>query len=82
MYFYNGAESGYLYHMAFKADDAVIASKLPIFIGQDGTGKHAQGFTGELDDVALWNRGLDRKDITKIFEAGRKGVDLNGLLSE
>ena len=82
MYFYNGAESGYLYHMAFKADDAVIASKLPIYIGQDGTGKHAQGFTGELDDVALWNRGLGREDITKIFEAGRKGVDLNGLLSE
>lgn len=81
MYFYNGAEDGRLYHMAFKADDAVIASKLPIYIGQDGTGKHPQGFTGELDDVAFWNRGLTREDITKIFESGRKGIDLNGIFA-
>ena len=82
MYFYNGAEDGRLYHMAYKADDAVIASKLPIYIGQDGTGKHTQGFTGELDDVAFWNRGLTREDITRIFEAGRTGVDLAMLLAE
>ncbi len=81
MYFYNGAEDGRLYHMAYKADDAVIASKLPIYIGQDGTGKHPQGFTGELDDVAFWDRGLTREDITKIFESGRKGIDLNGLIA-
>ena len=82
MYFYNGAEDGRLYHMAYKADDAVIASKLPIYIGQDGTGKHPQGFVGELDDVAFWNRGLTREDITRIFEAGRTGMDLAMLLAE
>ena len=82
MYFYNGAEDGRLYHMAYKADDAVIASKLPIYIGQDGTDKHVQGFTGELDDVAFWNRGLTREDITKIFESGRIGKDLIALLAE
>ena len=73
MYFYNGAESGYLYHMAYKADDAVIAGDLPIYIGQDGTGKYAKGFTGELDDVAFWTRGLTREDINAIFQAGRSG---------
>ena len=82
MYFYNGAESGYLYHMAYKADDAVIASNLPIYIGQDGTGKHAQGFNGELDDVTFWNRGLTRNDIKKIFESGRTGKDMVTLLAE
>ena len=82
MYFYNGAEDGRLYHMAYKADDAVIASKLPIYIGQDGTGKHPISFSGEIDDVAFWNRGMSRADLQKIFEAGRKGIDLNMLLSE
>ena len=82
MYFYNGAESGYLYHMAFKADDAIIASELPVYLGQDGTGKHAQSFSGILDDVTLWNRGLTREDITKIYESGRTGKDITMLLEE
>ena len=82
MYFYNGAETGYLYHMAFKADNAVIAGKLPIYIGQDGTGKHAKGFTGIIDDVAFWTRALSREDITNIYNSGRTGKDLAMILAE
>ena len=82
MYFCNGAESGYFYHMAFDGSKAVIDSKLPFHIGQDGTGKHSAAFSGEVDDVAFWNRGMSRAEIQKIFEAGRKGKDIARILAE
>jgi len=82
MYFCNGAESGYFYHMAFDGSKAVIDSKLPFFIGQDGTGKHPAAFSGEIDDVAFWNRGMSRAELQKIFEAGRKGKDIARSLAE
>ena len=82
LYFCNGAESGYFYHMAYDGSKVDIASDLAFFIGQDGTGKHPISFSGEIDDVAFWNRGMSRADLQKIFEAGRKGIDLNMLLQD
>ena len=82
MYFCNGAESGYFYHMAYDGRNAVIDSKLPFFAGQDGTGKHPAAFSGEIDDVAFWNRGMSRAELQKIFEAGRKGRDIARILAE
>ena len=82
MYFCNGAESGYFYHMAYDGRKAVIDSKLPFFAGQDGTGKHPAAFSGEIDDVTFWNRGMSRAELQKIFEAGRKGRDIARILAE
>ena len=82
MYFCNGAESGYFYHMAFDGSNAVVDSKLPFHIGQDGTGKHPAAFSGEIDDVAFWNRGMSRAELQKIFEAGRQGNDINRIIAE
>jgi len=73
LYFCNGADDGYFYHMAFAAQDAVIANGLPIYIGQDGTGKKTQKFQGEIDDLTFWSRGLSRLELQKIYEAGRQG---------
>ncbi len=33
-----------------------------------------------MDDFALWTRALSHEDVQRIFEAGRQGLPLAGLL--
>ena len=80
--FYQGGRDGNLYMMSENAAGAMAASGLPFRIGQDGTGKYSFGFTGQIDDLALWTRTLPHDDVRRIYEAGRRGVPLSGLLTE
>ena len=79
-YLYQGRDDGYLYWMAEQADKATVATNLPWHIGQDGTGKSAHSFLGDIDDLAIWTRALSTKEIRALFEAGRKGLMLSDLL--
>lgn len=77
--FYQGREDGRLYWMSMPAAGLKTASGLPWRIGQDGTGKYAAPFKGELREFALWTEGLPRDAVRRIFEAGWNGVALDEL---
>ena len=80
--FYQGGRDGNLYMMSENAAGAAVSSGLPFRIGQDGTGKYRFGFSGRIDDLALWTRTLPHEDVRRIYEAGRKGVPLSELLKD
>ncbi|MBQ9431217.1 MAG: alkaline phosphatase family protein [Kiritimatiellae bacterium] len=77
---YQGRSDGTLYWVSGQFSAATLASGLPFYIGQDGTGNYSKHFVGEVDDFALWTRGLSHDDIRRIYECGRSGMDLGDLL--
>ena len=45
-----------------------------------GTTNYRFNIQADVDDFALWNRGLSVPELRKIFEAGKKGQPLSTLL--
>ncbi len=78
--FYQGGVDGFLYRIVDDATQLNIQTGLPFFIGQDGTGRYPKTLNGDIDDFALWTRGLSHEDIRKIYESGRNGIPLGELL--
>lgn len=77
---YEGGRDGYLYCIADDVSSLKLKSGLPFYIGQDGTGRYPKTMKGDIDEFALWTRGLAHEDVRRIYEAGRKGVQLGELL--
>ena len=80
MRFYQGGPDGHLYSMSENVAGMKVATGLPFFIGQDGTGKYNCSFKGDVDEFALWTRTLSHKDVRKVYEAGRNGIEIGELL--
>ena len=79
--FYQGGQGGYLYWMAENAPEISLATGKPFHLGQDGTGSRKGGFNGEIDEFALWTRSLSHDDVRRIWEAGKRGIELGELLA-
>jgi hypothetical protein len=77
---YQGRSDGTLHWASGVLSGGAVASDLPFWIGQDGTGAYSKKFVGAVDDFALWTRGLSHADILRIFESGRAGMGLGDLL--
>ena len=77
---YQGAPDGRLYCIYEDTRDIQLATGLPFFIGQDGTGRYGLTFNGRIDDFALWTRELSHGDVKRIYEAGRNGLTLGETL--
>ena len=60
--------------------DANLDSGMTWNIGQDGSATYRYNLQGDIDDFALWNRGLAIDELRKIFEAGKQGQPLSALL--
>ena len=78
--FYQGGQGGYLYWMAEKAPEIALATGMPFCLGQDGTSARKNGFSGDIDEFALWTRSLSHDEVRRIYEEGRKGIELGELL--
>ena len=78
--FCQGKADGHFYWMVDAVKDAVINSGMNWNIGQDGTTRYHVNIQADVDDFALWNRGLSIDELRKIFEAGKKGQPLSMLL--
>ena len=78
--FCQGKADGHFYWMVDAVKDAVINSGMNWNIGQDGTTNYRFNIQADVDDFALWNRGLSIDELRKIFEAGKKGQPLSALL--
>ena len=79
--FYQGCPQGNLYQISENTAGITIKSGMPFYLGQDGTGTYKCPFNGDIDEFALWTRTLSHQDIRRIYEAGRKGVELADLLN-
>lgn len=71
---YQGGKDGVLYWIAEDAAEIKLVTGLPIWIGQDGTGRCKVSFTGAVDDFALWTRALSRTDIRRIYGSRSNGI--------
>jgi hypothetical protein len=49
-------------------------------IGQDGSTNYRYNLQGDIDDFALWNRGMSIEELREIYNAGRQNRDLGSLL--
>lgn len=78
--FYQGGRDGYLYSMAEEASALKLETGLPFYVGQDGTGRYPKTLKADIDEFALWTRGLTHEDVRRIYESGRKGAALGELL--
>jgi hypothetical protein len=68
--------------MAEKAPEIALATGMPFCLGQDGTSARKNGFSGDIDEFALWTRSLSHDEVRRIYEAGRKGIELGELLEK
>lgn len=78
--FYQGGQGGYLYWMAEKAPEIALATGMPFCLGQDGTSARKNEFSGDIDEFALWTRALSHDEVRRIWEAGKRGIELSELL--
>jgi hypothetical protein len=78
LYFYQGRRDGYLYWFIERCDGTVNNGQ-PWYISQPAKGFNKANLDAEIDDMAVWNRGLTHDEIRKIYEAGRNGYSIDDL---
>ena len=81
LYFFQGRRDGYLYWFVEKCE-GTINNGNPWYISQPAKGFNQANLDAEIDDMAVWNRGLTTDEIRKIFEAGRNGFSIDNLKSK
>jgi hypothetical protein len=77
---YQGRKDGSFHWVCARAERALLASGLPLHIGQDGTGCWKWNYKGHMDDMAVWRRPLSIKEVRAVFDAGRAGKRLGDVL--
>ena len=79
---YQGRRDGRLYWLSDEAAQFTLSqTKYPFYLGSDGTGTYTRQYIGEMDEFALWTRGLSHEEIRKVYEAGRRGQELGDVLA-
>lgn len=70
---YQGRSDGILGWTSGTLDGFAVSGAAPFRLG-------GAGFAGRIDDFALWSRGLSAGEVRSVFEAGRSGKPLGGML--
>lgn len=78
---YQGRNDGTLDWISGSFSGFSLESGYPFFIGNDATGNYSKPFIGGIDDFGLWTRSLTHDEIRRIYESGRAGTALGGLLA-
>ena len=79
LYFFQGRRDGYLYWFVEKCE-GTLNNGNPWYISQPAKGFNKANLDAEMDDLAVWNRGLTTNEIRKIYEEGRRGFSLEHIL--
>lgn len=57
----------------------IFDAALSLNIGQDGTGAYTDGeWDGLIDDLAIWDRSLSKREVATLYGQGLKGLSLDG----
>lgn len=79
--FYQSQPNGQFYWIVDGSiKDANLAGGMTWNIEQDGSAAHRYNLQGDVDDFALWNRGMSIEELREIFNARRQKHDLGTLL--
>lgn len=78
---YQGRSDGTLDWISGEFSGFSLESGYPFYIGNDTTGNYSKPFVGGIDDFGLWTRALTHAEIRRIYESGRAGTALGGLLA-
>jgi hypothetical protein len=78
---YQGRSDGTLDWISGEFSGFTLESGYPFYIGNDATGNYSKPFIGGIDDFGLWTRSLTHDEIRRIYESGRAGTALGGLLA-
>ena len=52
-------------------------NSLDWYLGQDGSGVNENHFTGDLDELMIWDRVLDCEEVYELFRKGIRGEPIN-----
>ena len=66
---YHGRSNGQLNWMAADGTGARLNSRLPVYLGQDGTGEYPYGPDIDVDEFSMWSRALSTAEINQVFKA-------------
>ena len=78
LYFFQGRRDGFLHWFVEKCE-GTISNGNPWYISQPLKGSNAANLDAEMDDLAVWNRGLTTDEIRKIYEEGIRGLSIDDL---
>lgn len=78
---YQGRSDGTLDWISGEFSGFSLESGYPFYIGNDTSGNYSKPFVGGIDDFGLWTRALTHAEIRRIYESGRAGTALGGLLA-
>ena len=78
---YQGRSDGTLDWISGEFSGFSLESGYPFYIGNDASGNYSKPFVGGIDDFGLWTRALTHAEIRRIYESGRAGTALGGLLA-
>ena len=70
---YLGEPDGRLMSAARRVEGIGDLDNLGWFVGQDGTGTAPGAFTGDFDELMVWDRALEGSDVEKLFRKGLEG---------
>ena len=80
---YQGRRDGALCWVAEEAVGMTTSQTgYPFYLATDGRGTYGVKYVGELDDFALWTRGLSHDEVKRIYENGRRGLEFGELLAK
>ena len=75
--FYYGTPDGTFYNIAGPVGEKLLWNTgADIRLGSDAAGCVASNFHGDVDDIAIWNRGLTREEAESIYRNGLAGKSL------
>ena len=78
LYFFQGRNDGYLHWFVEKCEGS-LNNGTPWYISQPAKGANQANLVAEMDDLAVWSRGLTTDEVRKIYEAGRLGRSIDDL---
>lgn len=70
---YLGFPDGKLAFIAERMGKSEDMNSLDWYLGQDGSGVNENHFTGDLDELMIWDRALDCEEVYKLFKKGLDG---------
>lgn len=78
---YQGRQDGRLHWVSDEAAQFTLLTYYPFYLGTDGTGAYEKLYVGEMDEFALWTRGLSHEEVRRVYEAGLQGQELSDILA-
>lgn len=73
---YLGNPDGKLAFISENLGDFGDIDNMDWYLAQDGTGKNAHAFSGDMDELMIWERALNNDEVMSLFKRGFEGKSI------